>query len=110
VASPSPEKTGLESEDYTILHLTNASKFERMTRNQTAGQFYMVARPLTALSPLKSTAWNSAQNLEYSECYDDRPTPRGAKLAALLTSIITTAVWKQSLRAELYGILSVSLV
>jgi hypothetical protein len=78
-----------------------------MTRNQTAGQFYMVARPLTALSPLKSTAWNIAQNLQYGDCHHD--TPRGAKLAALVTSIFTTAV-RHSLCEPNYDILSVSQV
>jgi hypothetical protein len=41
----------------------------------------VIARPLTALSPLKSTAWNSAQNLQNGGYHHD--TPRGAKLAAL---------------------------
>jgi hypothetical protein len=41
--------------------------------------------------------------------YRNRDTPRDAKLAALVTSIITTAVW-HSLCEPNYGILSVSLV
>jgi hypothetical protein len=31
----------------------------------------MIERPLTAVFALKSTAWNSAFNLRYDDCYDD---------------------------------------
>jgi hypothetical protein len=57
----------------------------------------MVARPLTVLLLLQLTAWNSAQNLHYGDCHPDNTW--GAKLAALVTRIFTTAV-RQSLQAK----------
>jgi hypothetical protein len=83
----------LESEDYTILRLTNASEIK--TNDQKSDSRAVLHGRATAHCAIAAEVdcvehWNSAQNLQYGDCHHD--TARGAKLAALVTSKFTTAV------------------